>query len=366
MTDIRKSLEDLANVLESLENRPTPKPAILDRSLSGDKIHGGKITKFNSVGITDNATKNMVLVSDDGLFVDVVNVQTAKGDLEVEGTLTAKKIVVEGELTATKVHVDELVADVRNERTSPLEFKAEKGVAYGKGLIWPGGDYTKQFVLQSDPDRLFSSESVDLLKGKEYMIRGMTVLSETELGASVTESNLRKVGTLENLAVEGTFEIDSYVFWDSDLMRLGIGTESPNGAVSIKSLEHEFIIDSTDDRKFKLGTYTTSELQVVTDDTVRISVGATGGITLQDKVVVRGALGINVKNFQTDADITTANPVRFQGKKQEVGDSSPTDGTYALGDIVWSTIPVPGGYVGWICTREGTPGIWKPFGKIAD
>lgn len=365
MTDIRKSLESLADVIESLENRPIPKPVILDRELSGDKIHGGKITKFNSVGITDNATRNMVLVSDDGLFVDVVHVQTAKGSLNVEDTLTAKKVEVDGEIVAKKIRVDELQADVRNERSSSLEFKEDKGTAYGKGLIWPGGEYTNQFILQSGPDRFFSSESIDLLKDREYMIRGTSVLSETELGSGIVKSNLRKVGTLENLAVEGTFEIDGYVFWDSDFQRLGLGTESPNGALSVKSMEHEFVIDGTDDRKFKVGTYTTSELQIITDDTTRIAVNSTGGITLHDKVVVKGTLGVNVKNYQTDVDITTANGVRFQGKKQEVGTGIPEDGNYVQGDMVWNSSPVPGGYMGWVCVRDGSPGVWKTFGPIS-
>ena len=38
---------------------------------------------------------------------------------------------------------------------------------------------------------------------------------------------------------------------------------------------------------------------------------------------------------------------------------------YRQGDIVWNTSPRPTGYVGWICTQAGTPGIWKTFGQIA-
>jgi hypothetical protein len=55
----------------------------------------------------------------------------------------------------------------------------------------------------------------------------------------------------------------------------------------------------------------------------------------------------------------------MQGKKFEVGTSTPTSGSYALGDVVWNSSPKPTGYVGWICIREGTPGEWKPFGQIS-
>ena len=56
MSDIKNNLIALADAIEELQNRPVPKPEILDRALSGDKIMGGKITKFASVGIKDNAT----------------------------------------------------------------------------------------------------------------------------------------------------------------------------------------------------------------------------------------------------------------------------------------------------------------------
>ena len=46
------------------------------------------------------------------------------------------------------------------------------------------------------------------------------------------------------------------------------------------------------------------------------------------------------------------------------GATAPTTGVYAIGDIVWNTNPQPTGYVGWVCTRDGTPGLWKPFGAI--
>ena len=91
----------------------------------------------------------------------------------------------------------------------------------------------------------------------------------------------------------------------------------------------------------------------------------TGAIQLNDKVNINGKLGVGVKNFETDADITTAGPVRFQGKKQEVADNIPTSGTYKLGDIVWNSNPVPTGYIGWVCIRDGSPGEWKSFAQIS-
>jgi len=360
-TNIHDILKNLGDAIDGISKQQVQKTKILDRELSGDKINGGMITNFASVGIKDTATKAVLRVADDGVRVDVLYTGVIANPLTVKGNLT-----VEGEIHARKLHVDEVSADIRYERSSPLEFKADDGgIGYGKGLIWPGGGYTKQFVLQPKPDRFFSSESIDLFKDRHYSISGQPVLTQTELGTSVVKSNLRKIGTLEELRVAGNVVIDEYLFWDADNQRLGLGTDSPNGAISIMSWDHEFVIDPTDDKKFKLGTWTTTALEIVTDDTTRIEVAHNGVVTFNDRVVLKNKLGVGVKNFTEDADITTAGPVRFQDKKFEVGTEEPTAGTYKKGDVVWNADPKPSGFVGWICVREGTPGMWKPFGSIS-
>lgn len=358
MTDIRKTLDSLADAIENIANKPAPAPIINDRSLSGNKINGGRITNFSSAGIKDTAKDFVLVISDNGIQVKTANIEAINRSLSVDGDLT-----INGEITATKLHVNEISADIRHERTSPLEFKGENGSAIGKGLIWTGGKYTMQFVLQKD--RLFSSENIDLNREKSYLIGNQTVLSETELGLSVTKSNLRTVGTLQGLNVDGPLVVDQYLFWDADTQRLGLGTDQPNAVLSIKSFDHEFVIDPTDDKTFKLGTWTTGGLEIVTDDTTRIEIGPTGGITLHNKIRVAGALGVNVKNFSDDVDITTAGPVRLQNKKFEVADDIPITGLYKVGDIVWNSRPQPTGHVGWICVREGSPGEWKSFGQIS-
>ena len=361
MTDIRKNLEDLATTIEALQKQPASKPAIRDRELSGDKIHGGMITNFNSKGITDEANKKVLCIKDDGIHVGFVHADVITGDVRVTGDLT-----VNGEIKAKKLHVEELTADVRNQTTDPLSFTAKGNkTAYGKGLIWPGGDYTKQFLLQERPDRFFSTESIELRANKIYMINGQNVLSQDALGTTVTQSNLKKVGTLNNLEVDGQVVIDNHVYYDANTQRLGLGTESPNASFSVMSWDHEFIIDPTDNADFKLGTYTTSDLHIVTDDTPRITIGATGSVSVNNKLIVRDSVGIGVKNYATDVDLTVGGAVRLQGKKFENGDTAPDAGTYKKGDIVWNNDPKPTSYVGWICTKTGTPGEWRPFGQIA-
>lgn len=361
MTDIRKSLDSLADAIESIANQPAPTPQINDRELSGNKINGGRITNFSSVGIKDLSKDFVLTVSDDGIHVSTAHINTIPNALQVKGTLN-----VEGEIFATKLHVDEISADVRNERSSPLEFKSDDGgLAYGKGIIWTGGKYTKQFVLQSNPDRLWSSEDIDLHQDKTYKIAGDTVLGRDSLGHSVVNSNLKRVGTLESLRVEGNLNVDEFFKYSADTQQLALGAEEPNGMLTMESWDHQFVIDPDGDKNWKLGTWTTSGLNIITDDTTRLSINANGNIVINSKTSFVGKVGIGVKNFSEDVDLTVAGPVRIQNKKFEVADDYPRTGVYSQGDIVYNSNPRPGGHVGWICVREGTPGEWKPFGQIA-
>lgn len=338
---------------------------IPDRAISGNKIRGGVIAQFSSAGIKDESTKSILLVNDDGISVDVINVSKLTGNVNVEGSLH-----VGGEITAEKLHVNEITADIRQERSTPLEFvETETDKIYGKGLQWQSDQPTKYFVLRPSPDRLFSSEQLDLAKDKSYSINKNLVLSESELGPSVRSSHLTKVGVLKNLSVQGDFKVDDFLFWNSDVMRLGIGNEEPNGMLSLTSLESEFIIDP-EGENIRIGSWTTDDIEFITDDTARIQITKTGHIHLGPKgqnlsnVTVNGKLGIGVNNVKDDVSLHTAGPIRFDNKKFEVGTGIPQAGHYSKGDIVWNSEPKPTGFIGWVCIREGNPGTWKPFGQI--
>ena len=359
---IRQGLNDLGDAIYQLSRAEAPSPVINNRSLSGDVIHGGTITSFQSQGIKDNSTRLVVVVDDDGIVTDRIDVDTIAGDTTVSGNLT-----VQGDITATRLHVNELTADIRQERASSLEFTSENGdTINGKGLAWRAQGGTHQLIYKPGPDRLFSTMPIELNANNYYSIDGVSVLGMNELGPTVTHSSLTQVGVLQNLAIEGNMNIDEYVFWNSDYMRFGIGTETPNGTFGIVQDDAEFIID-TEGKKATFGTYTTTDLEIITDNAKRIVVSATGKVTIgsdaDSRTNVKGKLGVNVNN--PTADIETAGPVSFEGKRFEVGSDAPTSGSYRKGDIVWNADPKPTGYVGWICTKEGTPGVWKTFGPIS-
>ena len=93
----------------------------------------------------------------------------------------------------------------------------------------------------------------------------------------------------------------------------------------------------------------------------------TGSLKVQGTTdtVFEGSVGIGVSAVTNGISLETNGPVRFQNKKMEVGNGIPTIGLFNQGDIVWHDAPAPGGNLGWICIRTGTPGEWRSFGTIS-
>jgi len=343
---------------------------IPDRSITGNKIFGGVIRDFATPGIKDQSNSNTKLVvKDEGVFVDNLTVKEIKGNVAVEQKLTAHDVHVEGELTATRIRTDELFADIRIERTSPLEFTQSAGnPIIGKGLLWTGAGVTRQFILREN-DQLFSTENINVNKGRSYQIDNIPVLNFDSLGSTVTRSRLREVGNLQKLTVLGTVNFDNQLFFFNESGRVSFGHDEPNGKLSIYDNEVEFKVDTKDNGSI-IGTHGYNSLSLVTDNTQRLTVEAGGNITLGNKnsppvqVNIHGRISIGVSNPDQNVDLHVNGPVRFNNKLQTHGTSIPSSGSYNKGDIVWNTEPRTGQPIGWVCIVTGTPGEWRPFGII--
>lgn len=247
-----------------------------------------------------------------------------------------------------KLYVKELIVDQRQDRTAPLEFKATAGSSnYGRGMIFTGGVGPNQrFVLSANPDQFFSSEHLNLGEERGYLIGGKVVLSANSLGKSVTESSLTRVGTLTYLRVDGEVNF-------SNIFKVKDG----------KVLLGECEIDNVDGLKL-IGP--SVELKA-TNQSIKI---AGDSIIFGNKdrpmvnAVVNGTLSVGVQNIGTNAQFEVGGNVRFANKLFSSGNKAPTTGTYRKGDIVWNDDPKESGYVGWICVRDGNPGVWRGFGLI--
>jgi hypothetical protein len=334
--------------------------------LSGDLIAGGTIANFGSTGIKDLATKQTLVVEDGKITVDSITVDTINSNFTVRGD-----VKIYGVLDAGFVRTTELITNQRYEKQF-LEFgPGEKGTNIGTGLLWPGEPYNKQFVLMNNPSRFMSTESIEVMAGRGYMVNGNWVIGEDGLGARVVNSNLTKVGILENLRTSGNLNIDDQIFYNATSKRFGIGIEYSSAIFTVQDEQNdiEIIIDGDRNGNARIGTRNTKGLELITDDQARITVDLRGDVTIgheyRDSTVTRayGKLSVGVKNPREQFEV--AGNIRFSNILMTTGDEPPTQGSYVTGDIVWNKVPMPGSWVGWVCIQGGSPGMWKTFGPIA-
>lgn len=265
------------------------------------------------------------------------------------------------------------LAEALKSDNDPLAQEASilfKDKIHSKGILWAGKDYTKQLVYVENPSKIFSSESIDLAKGQSFSVNSLKVLSETELGTSVTKSNLKEVGRLKGLIVDGSVSINQHVFYDANTDRLGLGTDQPNSAVSIVDDGVEISIGSKDGNRAVFGTYASHDLEIVTDNTARISITSSGDIQVGNlnrppiNVSINGKLAINVSVPDPAVDLHVKGAARINNKLHLSAGGPPQAGSYNVGDIIWNNQPKQRQHVGWVCTQAGNPGIWNPFGEI--
>ena len=260
----------------------------------------------------------------------------------------------------------------KNQDTNIVELSYLKfnGDIEGKGLIWAGRGHTKQLVYQPSPDRFFSSETIDLAKDRAVTINGIKIIDDKELGTSITKSSLREVGRLRGLIVDGSLSVNQFLYYNATSDRLGLGTEEPNAALSICDQGVEIVIGAREYNKAGIGVYNSSDLELITDNTTRVTISAGGNIELGNRnngpvqVLVHGTMGVNVATPDPRTNLHIGGAIKFNDTLHLKGIRPPEGGSFKQGDIVWNSEPQQRNYVGWICIQSGNPGIWAQFGEI--
>jgi len=81
-----------------------------------------------------------------------------------------------------------------------------------------------------------------------------------------------------------------------------------------------------------------------------------------DKIVTIPRAGVVAfSNYNSSGAMINYNGLIVEGRAA----AAPATGTYAVGSIIYNSVPASAGYVGFVCTVAGTPGTWKTFGLIS-
>lgn len=300
-------------------NTDVPKAAIGIRENGIEVILGSLKTGTAAVGTVDN--HNFEIITDNTARITVSN----NGDVRIHGKIYAEEVVTQ--------------------RSSPVIFKeTEVSSIYGKGVVWTNmSGAVKQLVYQANPDRIWSTETIDLAENKYFAINRVPVLTQSTLGDTVTHSNIQKLGVLTELQVMGDAAITRTVLTS----RVEIG----KFAVAENRLEAR-------------DTFT-----VARNGADELLLGANivlGNVENRNRTIsLYGQTAVGVAQPAAGVSLTVAGSVSFDNKKFEVGTAIPVTGQYTKGDIVWNQDPKATDYIGWVCVVAGAPGAWLPFGVIA-
>lgn len=140
--------------------------------------------------------------------------------------------------------------------------------------------------------RLLTNYDLDLATGHAYSIDNTPILSLTELGVTVTRSNLKSVGTLHGLEVEGDTLLGGFAFFNSTYNRIGIGTDGPSAAIDILENNVQTIIGSPRTDISYIGTHSNHDLAIVTDNQERVLVKNNGGVVVNGDLHIAGTLTV--------------------------------------------------------------------------
>ncbi len=253
------------------------------------------------------------------------------------------------------LHVETVVSDNRLDRYSSLEFKSSREqTIFGQGLLWTGTGNMRQLVMRAGPERLYTTEAFDIGTDQSYHIGGTPVLSTVGLGTTVTKSNLSKLGTLEELNVDGEATF---------LSRINASRAILNAKTILFNDGQEFTITNSKLSASNRMSFNVLEDEIFYADLNEIAIGNKQNVHRPVKVF--GKLSVGVNSAADDVDLTVKGDVRFANKKFTTGTSIPTQGSFVKGDICWNQTPTPDNYIGWVCIEDGAPGQWLPFGAIA-
>jgi hypothetical protein len=237
----------------------------------------------SSAGITDTASRQQMAINDNGVAMTKLRVDRVLGDLTVEnktvtaevvtGKISTVSLTASGDIVANTIRAKRVITEQdQDSYNNSITFYGEnKEGLDGKGLLFSHPEFTHQFIFKAD--KIFTTENIDLYRGKSYQINGIPVIEEGKLSDSITQSRLTSVGTLGTLKVANNAQIGQTLFVNNSYNRVSINTEQMFSALTIADGGATLVLGGDETTGAgRIGTWGPNKLSLITDNTDRISI----------------------------------------------------------------------------------------------
>ena len=222
--------------------------------LPAAKIDSGIILQFNSTGISDTSTKTQLMVTDDGIIT--TNNITAE-NLLIDDNAFFKNITVDGNFSIAGL--DTFVKSIADETAAV---------------------YTAQN----------NKQDIDI-SGRSIVYGDRLVLNSDTLGPQIINSNIRRLGNILELSVEGQAIIHETLIVTN--RKVGINTESAAGALSVWDEDAEFTLVKHSPKTMYAGSTRITDVVLGSNNAEQIKLKSDGAIELNGSLRFNGLL-INI------------------------------------------------------------------------
>lgn len=253
------------------------------------------LNSFSSTGIDDKATACQLTIMDETTVVE--NTLTARAANFVE-SVTVKNLAVTGSINTDNHSWNTLAADISAKTLAQLDQ-----------------DWKDKLIA-----RVADAIKTDGIDFADVKVDGYPLVSGAELARTVTQSNLRKVGRLQDLIVDGETSLNETVVVVKK--RMGINTEQPDAALNVWDEEVSISVGKYKNQEAYFGTNRDQALNIGINKIPHIVIGTDGITNIKKLRVAQYMIGHG-----------TAVP-GYAGTK---------------GDIVFNVNPVPNSAFAWVC-----------------
>jgi hypothetical protein len=268
------------------------------------------LKNFSTHGIKDLATTQQLTVMDDVVVVEselVSNNLDVQKNVNVRGSIITKDLVVTGCINVDNKSWHELSDSIKKQTLESI-----------------GDEWQKKLT-----DQVLEQAKISGIDFESVSIGGVLLIQDGTLNPEVKHANLKTVGILDKLQVQGTTILNNTMHVHN--LRIGINTDSPEMALSIWDEEVAIIAGKLSKQQAFIGTARPQNLAIGVNRNAQIEIDTDGLTTIKKLRVGR----------------------HMFGHSNEVPGYSGT-----RGDLMFNSNPVPGSPFAWVCLGSYQ---WQPL-----